>query len=90
MSRRAIVHVIAGSTADDTEQEVDSRSLEERLAAIDCKIVDFGNACWTYKHFTDDIQTRQYRCPEVSAQSMVQAGSTGCDYISAVLGADGM
>lgn len=30
-----------------------------------CKIVDFGNACWTYKQFTSDIQTRQYRCPEV-------------------------
>jgi hypothetical protein len=29
------------------------------------KIVDLGNACWTYKHFTDDIQTRQYRSPEV-------------------------
>ena len=28
------------------------------------KIVDFGNACWTHKHFTDDIQTRQYRSPE--------------------------
>ena len=29
------------------------------------KIVDLGNACWTHKHFTDDIQTRQYRAPEV-------------------------
>lgn len=29
------------------------------------KIVDFGNACWEDKHFTDDIQTRQYRAPEV-------------------------
>jgi len=29
------------------------------------KIVDLGNACWTYKHFTDDVQTRQYRAPEV-------------------------
>ena len=29
------------------------------------KIADFGNACWTYKHFTEDIQTRQYRSPEV-------------------------
>lgn len=28
------------------------------------KIVDLGNACWTYRHFTDDIQTRQYRSPE--------------------------
>eukprot|EP00183_Erythrolobus_madagascarensis_P003223 CAMPEP_0185850968 /NCGR_PEP_ID=MMETSP1354-20130828/4888_1 /TAXON_ID=708628 /ORGANISM="Erythrolobus madagascarensis, Strain CCMP3276" /LENGTH=804 /DNA_ID=CAMNT_0028551701 /DNA_START=551 /DNA_END=2965 /DNA_ORIENTATION=- len=29
------------------------------------KIVDFGNACWGDNHFTDDIQTRQYRSPEV-------------------------
>ena len=29
------------------------------------KIVDMGNACFTNKHFTDDIQTRQYRSPEV-------------------------
>ncbi|XVE76058.1 hypothetical protein DITRI_Ditri12bG0142400 [Diplodiscus trichospermus] len=37
------------------------------LASVDlkCKLVDFGNACWTYKQFTNDIQTRQYRCPEV-------------------------
>ncbi len=33
--------------------------------ALGCKIVDLGNACWTYKQFTNDIQTRQYRCPEV-------------------------
>ncbi|KAK6778504.1 hypothetical protein RDI58_025222 [Solanum bulbocastanum] len=32
---------------------------------LKCKLVDFGNACWTYKQFTDNIQTRQYRCPEV-------------------------
>ncbi|KAJ4977995.1 hypothetical protein NE237_008775 [Protea cynaroides] len=45
-----------------------SRSTREKLlAAVDvkCKLVDFGNACWTYKQFTTDIQTRQYRCPEV-------------------------
>ncbi|KAJ4840579.1 hypothetical protein Tsubulata_006298 [Turnera subulata] len=37
------------------------------LASVDlnCKLVDFGNACWTHKQFTNDIQTRQYRCPEV-------------------------
>eukprot|EP00180_Rhodochaete_pulchella_P003552 Plantae.Rhodophyta-Rhodochaete_pulchella.ctg617.p1 GENE.Plantae.Rhodophyta-Rhodochaete_pulchella.ctg617~~Plantae.Rhodophyta-Rhodochaete_pulchella.ctg617.p1 ORF type:complete len:277 (+),score=38.17 Plantae.Rhodophyta-Rhodochaete_pulchella.ctg617:76-831(+) len=29
------------------------------------KVVDFGNACWIDQHFTDDIQTRQYRSPEV-------------------------
>ncbi|XP_042491102.1 SRSF protein kinase 2-like isoform X2 [Macadamia integrifolia] len=45
-----------------------SRSTRQMLlAAVDlkCKLVDFGNACWTYKQFTSDIQTRQYRCPEV-------------------------
>ncbi|KAH8740464.1 protein kinase domain [Cryptosporidium ryanae] len=28
-------------------------------------IVDLGNACWIDKHFSQDIQTRQYRSPEV-------------------------
>ncbi|KAJ1605973.1 protein kinase-like protein [Cryptosporidium canis] len=28
-------------------------------------IVDLGNACWMNKHFSQDIQTRQYRSPEV-------------------------
>ncbi|QCD88080.1 Protein kinase [Vigna unguiculata] len=45
-----------------------SRSMKKKLlAAVDlrCKLVDFGSACWTYKQFTNDIQTRQYRCPEV-------------------------
>lgn len=45
-----------------------SRSNRQKLLAsvdLKCKLVDFGNACWTYKQFTNDIQTRQYRCPEV-------------------------
>ncbi|KAJ4971023.1 hypothetical protein NE237_004122 [Protea cynaroides] len=45
-----------------------SRSTRQKLSAsvdLKCKLVDFGNACWTYKQFTSDIQTRQYRCPEV-------------------------
>jgi len=29
------------------------------------KIVDLGNACWLDRHFSEDIQTRQYRSPEV-------------------------
>ena len=33
--------------------------------SVGAKIVDLGNACYTYKHFTEDIQTRQYRSPEV-------------------------
>ncbi|CAI0469596.1 unnamed protein product [Linum tenue] len=45
-----------------------SRTTRQNLLAsadLKCKLVDFGNACWTYKQFTSDIQTRQYRCPEV-------------------------
>lgn len=29
------------------------------------KIVDLGNACWFHHHFSTEIQTRQYRSPEV-------------------------
>ncbi|XP_028302599.1 SRSF protein kinase 1b isoform X3 [Gouania willdenowi] len=32
---------------------------------LQVKIADLGNACWVNKHFTDDIQTRQYRSLEV-------------------------
>lgn len=32
---------------------------------LQVKIADLGNACWVHKHFTDDIQTRQYRSLEV-------------------------
>ncbi|OVA19437.1 Protein kinase domain [Macleaya cordata] len=57
----------------DTQQENQGRrrgsrsSRQKLLQSVDlkCKLVDFGNACWTYKQFTSDIQTRQYRCPEV-------------------------
>lgn len=37
------------------------------LEGIDmrCKVVDFGNACWVDKPFMEEIQTRQYRAPEV-------------------------
>ncbi|KAK3146087.1 hypothetical protein QOZ80_3BG0261460 [Eleusine coracana subsp. coracana] len=45
-----------------------SKGVKKKMAMeadLKCKLVDFGNACWTYKQFTSDIQTRQYRCPEV-------------------------
>lgn len=51
---------------------------ERSLDGIDvrCKVVDFGNACWADKQFTEEIQTRQYRAPEV----VLQAGySTSVD-----------
>jgi len=35
------------------------------ICDISIKIADLGNACWVDHHFTEDIQTRQYRCLEV-------------------------
>jgi len=40
-------------------------ALNEYELLPDISIVDLGNSCWTHKHFSQDIQTRQYRCPEV-------------------------
>lgn len=34
-------------------------------SSFDVKIADLGNACWTHKHFSENIQTRQYRAIEV-------------------------
>lgn len=38
------------------------RKLDEKVMV---KICDMGNGCWTHHHFTPEIQTRQYRSPEV-------------------------
>ncbi|GAB7363615.1 hypothetical protein MBLNU230_g4186t1 [Neophaeotheca triangularis] len=38
---------------------------EDGFDVISVKIADLGNACWVGHHFTNDIQTRQYRSPEV-------------------------
>ncbi|KAH9580108.1 Protein kinase domain [Trypanosoma melophagium] len=46
-----------------SESETDSDWEVERLHHV--VLADFGNSCWTYRQFTDDVQTRQYRSPEV-------------------------
>lgn len=45
--------------------EVEADPVNEICTDFPVKIADLGNACWTYHHFTEDIQTRQYRCLEV-------------------------
>ncbi|KAH8790366.1 kinase-like domain-containing protein [Hyaloscypha sp. PMI_1271] len=63
-------------TADILTREVSGISLDKSSSSekkdettgyekISVKIADLGNACWTGHHFTNDIQTRQYRSPEV-------------------------
>ncbi|CAL5326578.1 unnamed protein product [Camellia sinensis] len=56
IGRRASMGGVGGST-----------KVERCLDGIDmrCKVVDFGNACWADKQFAEEIQTRQYRAPEV-------------------------
>ncbi|RDB19263.1 Serine/threonine-protein kinase SKY1 [Hypsizygus marmoreus] len=52
----------------DEGEEIEAEGEEEWLEGserITVKIADLGNATWVEHHFTDDIQTRQYRCPEV-------------------------
>jgi len=51
--------------------QVDPKVLEEVISldlfdheGVAYKVADLGNACWVDKHFSDDIQTRQYRSPE--------------------------
>lgn len=55
---------------------------EEDPSTYRVKLADFGNACWTHEHFTNDIQTRQYRAPEVilgsSYSISVDMWSMGC------------
>jgi hypothetical protein len=45
--------------------KIEKSSPEDEDKNIRVKIADLGNACWVHKHFTNDIQTRQYRSPEV-------------------------
>ncbi|KAH3744855.1 SRSF protein kinase 1 [Pelomyxa schiedti] len=56
--------------------------LEDILKHFAVKIIDFGNANWVHKRFTDNIQTRQYRAPEVIIgapwDTTVDMWSLGC------------
>lgn len=50
-----------------------TESISDFIGVISIKIADLGNACWTHLHYTNDIQTRQYRSPEV-----ILGGKWGC------------
>jgi len=77
--RSFVVFDTKGSSSDILEREVSGISLDKQASSesktpdddeapieiISVKIADLGNACWVGHHFTNDIQTRQYRSPEV-------------------------
>lgn len=51
----------AESSSSSSKKDVETKTPRR----ITVKIADLGNACWEDHHFTNDIQTRQYRSPEV-------------------------
>lgn len=51
----------AVASASQSPDLKDPKVLQQSRAVV----VDLGNACWTDRHFSEDIQTRQYRAPEV-------------------------
>lgn len=55
----------SGSEAIDTVSNICNLNPDLAFSSGQVLIADFGNACWAGKPFTDDIQTRQYRAPEV-------------------------
>jgi serine/threonine-protein kinase SRPK3 len=60
---------VSGISLDKNSSASSKTDLEQAAEAafetISVKIADLGNACWVGHHFTNDIQTRQYRSPEV-------------------------
>ena len=74
------MHFTCSQMKDDDSEDESPEDCFARYRSV--KLVDFGNACWTHKHFTDDIQTRQYRAPEVivrnSYNTAVDVWSCAC------------
>jgi hypothetical protein len=71
----------ASSAARSASHQPDLKD-QDMLTRCRTVIVDLGNACWTHRHFSEDIQTRQYRAPEVligsSYDTSADIWSLGC------------
>ncbi|XWS33962.1 hypothetical protein CRYUN_Cryun22dG0127700 [Craigia yunnanensis] len=62
-ARRAVANISVRRASMGGEAPKSARCLDG--IDVRCKVVDFGNACWADKQFAEEIQTRQYRAPEV-------------------------
>ncbi|KAJ2613478.1 serine/threonine protein kinase, CMGC [Coemansia sp. RSA 1365] len=51
--------------SENNLQRASSATSSDHLLNLNVKLADLGNATWADHHFTEDIQTRQYRSPEV-------------------------
>ena len=72
--------LLAGLHSAAEDVPLSAADVVGRLADCECSIVDFGNACWVHRHFTDDIQTRQYRSPEVSRRGFAHSQTGFCNF----------
>lgn len=53
------------SISMEDSTELSTPSSTDLSSIINVKLADLGNACYNNLHFTNDIQTRQYRAPEI-------------------------
>eukprot|EP00960_Hanusia_phi_P029190 747822-Hanusia_phi.AAC.3 len=69
-----------GGEADGSSSKLRKGWAERLTGPVRAKLVDLGNSCFANRPFTQDIQTIEYRCPEV----ILGAGfSTSADIWSA-------
>lgn len=62
LGRDLLEREVSGISLDKSSKS-SSQDIDHEIITV--KIADLGNACWVGHHFTNDIQTRQYRSPEV-------------------------
>lgn len=72
---------VASNTIDNLSETMNN-DLKTSQNIIQIKIADMGNSCWYNEHYTNSIQTREYRAPEVLLGAPWGCGadiwSTGC------------
>lgn len=72
---------LANSLSSFDISNMDNTDMEDSNI-IQVKIADLGNACWYDEHYTNSIQTREYRSPEVLLGApwgcSADIWSTGC------------
>lgn len=73
--QQEIVEEVPQPTTTTTPSEPQESFSVADLKQARAKIGDFGNACWTNLKFSEEVQTRQYRSPEVIM---------GCNYTTAI------
>lgn len=82
LSSFELTNDIMTSNTYNTHEESQSSDMKTSENIIEIKIADMGNSCWYDEHYTNSIQTREYRSPEVLLGApwgcSADIWSTGC------------